>query len=159
MSPEALEALRGTQRAEGQSSIERARQAPGIIEVLRGILPRNPLEALAHFDAAFALNPLRPTWYRNGHARALLCLERFDDSLAAIERLLEIEPDFHQGWLYRAYIFQRLGRTEDARGAMTRASQLAPMLRLHHIPQFFLLDDPEMLERFAEVLGAAGLPE
>ena len=115
-------------------------------------------EALAHFDASFALNPLPPTWYRNGHARALLCFERFDDALAATDRLLEIEPDFHQAWLYRAYIFQRLGRTEDARAAMTRASQLAPLFRARHIRQFFLLKDLEMLKRFAEVLAAAGLP-
>lgn len=50
MSPEALEALRGTYLAEGQSVVEMERQAPGIIEVLRGIIPRNPIEALANFD-------------------------------------------------------------------------------------------------------------
>jgi Na+/H+-dicarboxylate symporter len=50
MSPEALEALRGTYLAEGQSTVEMARQAPGIVEVLRGIIPRNPIEALANFN-------------------------------------------------------------------------------------------------------------
>jgi len=50
MSPEALEALRGTYLAEGQGTVEMARQAPGIVEVLRGIIPRNPIEALVNFD-------------------------------------------------------------------------------------------------------------
>jgi Na+/H+-dicarboxylate symporter len=50
MSPEALEALRGTYLAEGQSTVEMAQQAPGMIEVLRGIIPRNPIEALANFN-------------------------------------------------------------------------------------------------------------
>lgn len=50
MSPEALEALRGRDLADAQSTVEMARQAPGIIEVLRGIIPRNPIEALVNFD-------------------------------------------------------------------------------------------------------------
>jgi Na+/H+-dicarboxylate symporter len=50
MSPEALEALRGTYLAEGQSRVEMAQQAPGMVEVLRGIVPRNPFEALVNFD-------------------------------------------------------------------------------------------------------------
>ncbi|MFQ5678275.1 MAG: dicarboxylate/amino acid:cation symporter [Gemmatimonadota bacterium] len=47
MSPEALEGLRGTYLAQGQSSLEMAQQAPNLIEVLRGIIPRNPIDALA----------------------------------------------------------------------------------------------------------------
>ncbi len=113
--------------------------------------------ALVHFASAFALNPLPPVWYRNGHARALLCLGRLDESLQAIDGLLEAQPDHHQAWLYRAYIYQCQGRDAEAREAMTRASQLAPMLRVGHLPQFFLLNDPEMLERLAGVLTDAGM--
>lgn len=50
MSPEALEALRGTYEAEGQTRVEMAQQAPSIVEVLRGLIPRNPVQALAEFE-------------------------------------------------------------------------------------------------------------
>ncbi|MDH3733076.1 MAG: dicarboxylate/amino acid:cation symporter [Gemmatimonadota bacterium] len=50
MSAEALEGLRGQYLAEGQSRVELAEQAPGLVEVLRGIIPRNFVQALANFD-------------------------------------------------------------------------------------------------------------
>jgi len=113
--------------------------------------------ALVHFASAFALNPLPPPWYRNGHARALLCLDRLEEALEAIDGLLEVQPDFHQGQLYRVYIYQRQGHEAEAREAMTRAAQLAPMMRVGHLPHDFLLNDPEMLERLAAVLTDAGM--
>jgi len=50
MSAESLAGLRGTYLAEGQSRVEMAQQAPGLVEVLRGIIPRNPIRAMADFD-------------------------------------------------------------------------------------------------------------
>jgi len=50
MSAESLAGLRGTYLAEGQSRVEMAQQAPGLVEVLRGIIPRNPIKAMADFD-------------------------------------------------------------------------------------------------------------
>ncbi len=50
MSAEALEGLRGQYLAEGQSQVQMAQEAPGIVEVLRGIIPRNPVEALVNFE-------------------------------------------------------------------------------------------------------------
>ena len=50
MSEEALAGLRGTYLEEGQSRVELAERAPGLVEVLRGIIPRNPIEALANFE-------------------------------------------------------------------------------------------------------------
>ncbi|MDX1578265.1 MAG: cation:dicarboxylase symporter family transporter, partial [Gemmatimonadota bacterium] len=50
MSPEALEGLRGQYEAQARGSVELAEQAPSIVEVLRGIIPRNFVEALANFD-------------------------------------------------------------------------------------------------------------
>ena len=50
MSEETLAGLRGAYLAEGQSRVDMAQQSPGLVEVLRGIIPRNPIEALANFD-------------------------------------------------------------------------------------------------------------
>ena len=50
MSPEALEGLRGQYIVEGEDRVRMAQEAPGLVEVLRGIIPRNPIQALADFD-------------------------------------------------------------------------------------------------------------
>ena len=50
MSEETLAGLSGTYMAEGQSRVDMAQQAPGLVEVLRGIIPRNPIEAMSNFD-------------------------------------------------------------------------------------------------------------
>jgi Na+/H+-dicarboxylate symporter len=46
----ALEGLRSTYMAEGASRVELAREAPGLLEILLRMIPRNPIEALASGD-------------------------------------------------------------------------------------------------------------
>jgi proton glutamate symport protein len=50
MSPEALEALRSTYIEQGASKVELAQEAPGLVDVLLNMIPRNPVEALAGGD-------------------------------------------------------------------------------------------------------------
>lgn len=46
----AIEGLRSTYMAEGASRVELAQSAPGLQDVLLGLIPRNPMEALASGD-------------------------------------------------------------------------------------------------------------
>jgi len=48
--PAALEGLRSTYAAESASRVELAREAPGLLDVLLRMIPRNPIEALASGD-------------------------------------------------------------------------------------------------------------
>ncbi|MFO7586916.1 MAG: dicarboxylate/amino acid:cation symporter [Gemmatimonadota bacterium] len=48
--PVALEGLRSTYMAEGASRVELAREAPRLIDILLGMIPKNPIEALAAGD-------------------------------------------------------------------------------------------------------------
>ena len=48
--PTALESLRATYIAEGESRVEIAQQAPGLVEVLLEMIPRNPVQAMASGD-------------------------------------------------------------------------------------------------------------
>ncbi len=50
MSEEALAGLRGTYLEQSQGQVAMAQEAPGLVEVLRGIIPRNPIAALANFE-------------------------------------------------------------------------------------------------------------
>ncbi|MFQ5890009.1 MAG: dicarboxylate/amino acid:cation symporter [Gemmatimonadota bacterium] len=46
----ALEGLRATYMAEGESRVEMARSAPGLVSILLDMVPRNPVQALARGD-------------------------------------------------------------------------------------------------------------
>ncbi|MEE9578128.1 MAG: dicarboxylate/amino acid:cation symporter [Gemmatimonadota bacterium] len=50
MDPAALESLRSTYLTEGASQVEIAQQAPGLVEVLLEMIPRNPVQAMASGD-------------------------------------------------------------------------------------------------------------
>ncbi|MFQ5747155.1 MAG: dicarboxylate/amino acid:cation symporter [Gemmatimonadota bacterium] len=50
LDPTAIEGLRSTYMAEGTSRVELARAAPGLKDVLLGLIPRNPMAALASGD-------------------------------------------------------------------------------------------------------------
>jgi proton glutamate symport protein len=50
MDPAALESLRSTYMTEGASRVEIAQQAPGLVEVLLEMIPRNPVQAMASGD-------------------------------------------------------------------------------------------------------------
>lgn len=117
-------------------------------------------EASENFQAAIALNPHAPNWYFGGYSRTLLCLEEFDECLKMTDRILAYEPDFHQAWLYRAFIFQKAGQDQKAKESMTEAMRLAPNFRLQNIPIFFSQHkDPALLTTLFETFRQAGLPE
>ena len=50
MDPAGLESLRAAYLTEGESRVEIARQAPGLVEVLLEMIPRNPVQAMAEGD-------------------------------------------------------------------------------------------------------------
>ena len=50
MDPAALESLRATYITEGESRVEIAQQAPGLVDVLLDMIPRNPVQAMASGD-------------------------------------------------------------------------------------------------------------
>jgi Na+/H+-dicarboxylate symporter len=50
MSPEALESLRATYGAQSQASVQLSQEAPGFVEILLDMIPRNPVQALAEGD-------------------------------------------------------------------------------------------------------------
>ncbi|MEW6282983.1 MAG: tetratricopeptide repeat protein, partial [Candidatus Eremiobacterota bacterium] len=56
----------------------------------------------------------------------LLRLERFDESLAAFDRVVELEPDHLRAVSNRGDLLGRLGRAEEAVAAYERALELAP---------------------------------
>jgi Flp pilus assembly protein TadD len=89
----------------------------------------------------------------------LTLLDEFDEALALADEILEIEPANIQAWLNRAYIYEQLDRETDACNAIAEIRRLAPNLRVSHMPGNLVINDAAILNRFADSVRKAGLPE
>ena len=116
-------------------------------------------EAVENFHAAMSLNPFYPTWCRNGLARALILLSKFDEAMLVVEEILEIEPTHLNSWLHKACINSQLGRPGEADVAVKEIVRLAPNLRLGHVPELLMIKEETIIEPFLESLRQAGLPQ
>jgi TolB-like protein/Flp pilus assembly protein TadD len=116
-------------------------------------------EAEEHIRAAMSLNPFYPTWYRIILARTLLGLDKFDEAKTLFDEVLETAPANILAWLSLAYIYGQTGRAADAGKAIAEIHQLAPNLRVSHMPKFLLINDVIFTDRFMDGLRKAGLSE
>lgn len=116
-------------------------------------------EAERQIRAATTLNPFYPNYYRGVLARALICLEEYEEALTLCDEALALEPAYLGVWLYRAHICCRTGRTADAKTAVAEIRRIAPDLRVGHVAGIFQVGDTEVLDRYLGSLREAGLPE
>ena len=106
-----------------------------------------------------SLNPFYPNWYRGSLARALICLDQFDEALTLYDEALEIDPAFLPALLYRAYVYGETGREADAHKAISEVRRLAPDMRARHMPGMLLINDATATKRIIAGLRKVGLPE
>ena len=133
-----LEALEGADSAEKARAAEKAvwmfwyeapdARAQELIDRARDRLRwHDPRAAL---EAAEALTAYCPAYAEgwNQKAIALFMLERWEDSLAAIEEVLEREPRHFGALSGRAQILARQGRVARARAALDAAAEIHPWI-------------------------------
>ena len=110
---------------------------------------RRPAEALAHCDAAIALNPRLPEALCNrGHA--LVALMRLEEGLRCYERCLELSADFYDALEGQTQALLRLNRLDEALAGADRALAAAPGPRAWSLRGAVLLK----ARRAAEALAA-----
>ena len=81
-------------------------------------------------------HPMVPYWlYFKANACALE--ERFEDAVRFARKSLDIQPGYSGAWVALANAHGRLGRTEEARQAMTRALRANPALTPKHLAEQF----------------------
>ncbi|NKB48960.1 MAG: adenylate/guanylate cyclase domain-containing protein [Alphaproteobacteria bacterium] len=112
----------------------------------------NFLEAAEHSRAVNSLDPFPPIFYRNVLARSLMFLGEFDEALILSDEILEIEPNYLQVWLNRAYIYGQLDREAEACDAISAVRQLAPNMRVSHVPWILMIDDEAATNSFMDGL-------
>src|SRR5262245_56739273 len=117
--------------------------------------------AIVCLKQALRLNPLDPLVYR---VHALLAYAYFfsgqnDQALSWAEKAFLAQPSFLPGEGILAACYANAGRIEDARRMVTRMLQHTPAVRISDFPLLRTLRRQEDINRFANDLRTAGLPE
>ena len=111
-------------------------------------------EAVERCDRAIQLNPKCPDWYHWIKGSAYFHLGRYDDVLAALERMSATE---FAGRL-KAATYAQLGRLDEARQEASEFMKLVPGFSISRWAQSEHYSKPEELERYIEGQRKAGLP-
>ncbi len=112
-------------------------------------------EALEYFQRSSRLNPCHPGRYHGVRGMAHFIARRYDDALAAFEKL---ESPYYWDRAYMAATFAMLARIDEARAKLSEVLHIMPSFaieRLAHAEPFQSVDD---LHHFVEALRRAGLP-
>jgi TolB-like protein len=129
----------------------------GFMRIWRGE-PDDAIERIAH---GMRLSPLGPDTHRMevGTAMAHLLAGRTEDALSWAEKASIHKSDHALPIIILAAIYARAGRRDEARLAMQQLRQLDPALRLSNLSKWLPFQRPQDLEKFADAVREAGLPE
>ena len=121
-------------------------------------------DALATFQQADRFDTPRVsrwTWLLGaGWANALL--DRYDDALPWVQRSIDITPASGRSHMLLAAIYQKLGRTDEAKAAMRKGLELRPGTTALNVSPPTKNASPSFVEgseRLIRSMVAAGLPE
>lgn len=116
-------------------------------------------EAVDHYRAAMSLNLFYPNWYRSTLARILMMLDEFDEALILVDEALNVEPANIIFWIVRAYIFGQIEQAGDAKAAVNKLAQIAPNVRLEHVPGILMINVAADSQRILDGLSKADFPD
>jgi len=116
------------------------------------------IEHLAH---AMRLSPFDPYLFamQTGTATALFVAGRHDEALSWAEKAIRLQSSFVGTIRIFAASSALMGRLEEARQAIARVRSIAPALRVSNLKNVVPFRQPEHLEKYADGLRKAGLPE
>jgi tetratricopeptide (TPR) repeat protein len=117
--------------------------------------------ALQHVERAMRLSPHDPQLFNMQAcvASAHFLAGRYGEALSWAERAVRDNPRHSVAQAIAAASNALGGRMTEAQKAVVRILGIDPSMRLSNLQEFMPLRRPEVLERFAEGLRKAGLPE
>ena len=119
----------------------------------------NPEEGLKEVELAIRHNPNHPYWYLIGAGRALFLLERYDEALPYLERLINAGEDISSWRSLLAATYMGLGRQQEAREEITKAIEADLNLTITELLSLLPMKDAQAIERYSNLLRQAGLPD
>jgi adenylate cyclase len=120
-------------------------------------LAGRPEEGIGLTEKGMRLNPHYPILYLNNLAIANRVAGRYEEAIAAYQRVLTHSPNFAPAYVGLAVCYAELGREAEARAAAAELLRLDPNFSLEYFKQTFPFKDPAVLERHLAALRKAGL--
>jgi adenylate cyclase len=117
-----------------------------------------PEESVAIIRRAMRLNPHYPFFYLWTLGHAYYLTGRAADAVDTFDTLVEQNPNFLPGHVYRAVVLLELGRTKEARSAWERAEPLSPGASMASIRERLPYRRPADLDRFLSAVHRLGMP-
>jgi tetratricopeptide (TPR) repeat protein len=120
-----------------------------------------PEVAIEHASRAMRLSPQDPQIYamQFSTAAAHFFAGRPNEALSWAEKAMQQQPNFFVAACFAAASAALVGRLGSAEKALSRVRQLKPALRISNLPDTQPFRRPEHLNKLAEGLRIAGLPE
>lgn len=118
-----------------------------------------PEEALELIKKAMRLNPFYPHWFLLPLGNAYRLMGKFDEAIAAFELLRERNPESSSSHIALAYTHAQAGRKEKARAAAANVLKRRPGFSVNRYAKGLPYRDPAEVQRIADALLEAGLPE
>lgn len=119
----------------------------------------DPEQALLEASLAIRHNPNHPDWYLIGPGRALFILERYQETLLYLERLVDATDDIPTWKAQLGATYMALGRETEARAEISNAMEIEPDLSITWLLSVTPFKDSQVIERYASLLSKAGLPD
>jgi Flp pilus assembly protein TadD len=104
-------------------------------------------------------NPSHPDWYLIGPGRALFILERYQEALPYLEKLVNAGDDIPSWRAQLGATYLALGHEAEAKAEINKAIELVPNLSITVILSITPFKDNQVAERYANLLSKAGLPD
>jgi len=134
-----------------------ARQSMGIVLVWAG---RNS-EAIKFFDEALRLSPNDPASWTSENVKAVALggEERYEEALAAIERVTQQPASDFWPYLQKAFVLLLMGNLPESKAALAIAREMHPNLSVALVRKMLMGFNEQGLTEYTDTLQQAGLPE
>ena len=118
-------------------------------------------EAITLTKKAYRLNPNRSTIWLFPQAASYIFLGRYEEALEVCKQM-EVSKQMEESdqWtLFLSWLYQELGREEEARSYMAKALRMNTNLSLKQIEKTLPYRNPAYLQRVLDAYRKAGMPE
>jgi adenylate cyclase len=116
-----------------------------------------PEESVELVEKAMRLNPIYPAFYLWELGHAYFLMVRYEDSIEALNKILDRNSDFMPAHLLLAASYSEIGKEEEARAEVAEIVRLSPQVSLVDLRQRLPYKDQEVLERLFESMRKVGL--
>lgn len=119
----------------------------------------NPEQALDEMALAMRLNPNHPHWYLAAPGRAYFLLEQYEKAIPYVERLVNAGEDVVTWRALLAASYMGANRKDEARAEIATLMESTPSISCEFIRARVPIRDERTMEKYMELLSAAGLPD